>query len=313
MSEVSCIRAHSAELLTVAQFRDRVQGIIDRGGPTLDEYQSLDSWLFEADRLVKEGCTNRQELQRIWLDQGDTFLWGTMQGFALLKPHGYAGDFEMIDRIYTGWSSPHAHLARWDAYFHAQSAPKAVRNRKQVFRNIVEQCIAENSGLPIHVLNLGSGPCRDVLEVSLANPDGKVTFDCVDQDPNAISYATRLLEPISSQSRIHFYQSNVLRFRPRHLYDLIWSAGLFDYLSDRCFITLLSRMNNWVGHRGRMVIGNFSSCNPSRPYMEIVGNWILHHRDETTLRELADRAGITSGKVSTFGEAEGVNLFLQIK
>ena len=46
----------------------------------------------------------------------------TMQGHAYLKPHGYAGDFELIDKIYTYWKSDDPNLIRWDDYFHSQES-----------------------------------------------------------------------------------------------------------------------------------------------------------------------------------------------
>src|SRR5947209_9621878 len=107
---------------TLLSLSMRMQSLIESGGPTLVEFDSIASWLDDAEQVVISGRATRQQLQQVWLNEGDDFLRDTMQGFGLLKPHGYAGDFEMIDRIHTGWKSPNPKLVRWDEYFHAQSA-----------------------------------------------------------------------------------------------------------------------------------------------------------------------------------------------
>jgi hypothetical protein len=52
----------------------------------------------------------------------------------------------------------------------------------------------------------------------------------VELDAGAIAYANELLGP--GTATVRFYQKNALRFHAPQSYDLIWSAGLFDYLSD---------------------------------------------------------------------------------
>ena len=110
--------------------------------------------------------------------------------------------------------------------------------------------------------------------------------------------------------RITLTQKNALRYRPTKKYDLVWIAGLFDYFDDRVFVRLLRRYMEALNAEGELVLGNFSDRNPSRPYMELLGGWHLHHRTELTLRELADEAGVDKERVRIGHETEGVNLFL---
>ncbi|MEA3467259.1 MAG: hypothetical protein U9R57_03430 [Thermodesulfobacteriota bacterium] len=96
---------------------------------------------------------------------GDALSLKTIQGHAFHKPHGYAGDYEIIDKIYTKWLSPELELQVYDKYFHKQEAPKAVRNRKKYFIDIVRSLAVGKSHTA--VLNIGSGPGRDMLEYFL--------------------------------------------------------------------------------------------------------------------------------------------------
>ena len=90
---------------------------------------------------------------------GNTLTVDTMQGNAFLKPHGYAGDYEIIDKIYMEWHSPDSSLRVWDKYFHLQSASTAVRNRKKYFISLVKKVATRKSHT--NILNIGSGPGRD--------------------------------------------------------------------------------------------------------------------------------------------------------
>lgn len=63
---------------------------------------------------------------------------------------------------------------------------------------------------------------------------------------------------------------------------------------------------------GELVIGNFSSTNPSRDYMEF-GEWFLHHRCEEDLINLAKHSDIDYKNIIVDSEPFGVNLFLRLR
>lgn len=105
---------------------------------------------------------------------------------------------------------------------------------------------------------------------------------------------------------------NAFRFKSNKKYDLVWSAGLFDYLEDKQFIFLLRLLLDVVSPDGEIVIGNFSEANPSRDYMEF-GEWFLHHRTEDRLAIIANQAGCSEHSINIEKEATGVNLFLRIR
>lgn len=90
----------------------------------------------------------------------------------------------------------------------------------------------------------------------------------------------------------------------------IWSAGLFDYLDIKAAARLLKRMWNWTNKGGRVVIGNFHPENPTRNYMEWVGEWFLVHRTEDDMTELSHLAGIPREALSFDRDATGVQLFM---
>ena len=131
-------------------------------------------------------------------------------------------------------------------------------------------------------------------------------------DQRAIDYAQGVLG--ESAKKIKFVNKNILRFNPTQQFDLVWSAGLFDYFDDKVFLHLLKRARQWVSQDGSLVIGNFNEDhNPSRTYMELFGDWYLNHRTVEQLTDLALQAGGEAENISVGREEENVNLFLHVR
>ncbi len=285
-----------------------MQAMLEKGGPEERDWPLLDAWFDTLDDWIGKGYYSSEDLPQIWAAWPQVFLTtNTLQGFVISRPHGYAGDFELIDRIYRYWISPDPALARWDAYAHARPACQSVRNRKRYFIETMRALLRDRGELAI--LDVGSGPGRDVRELLEIQPEG-IRVDCLDQDERALAHAREVIG--ESGGRVEFIHANALRFVASERYDVVWSAGLFDYLSDRLFVRLLSRMLKMARPDGEVIVGNFSLNNPSRPYMEF-GHWCLNHRSAETLTDLAIRAGAKPEQIRVEQEPEGINLFLRVR
>ncbi len=285
-----------------------IKSLVEQGGPMPSQYEELNLWFQGIGEQVRAGIITRNQIRTMWTDFGEAFSTDTLQGFVANKPYGYAGDFEFIDKIQTNWISFKEKLANWDKFFHWHKATVAVRNRKEYFKKLLaEQDQSGGSHLPI-VLNVGCGPCRDIYEYLQEKTATNIRFECLGIDNRALNYAKQLLE----SSQVEYCCKNAFRFKPNKKYDLVWSAGLFDYLENKQFIFLLRLLLDAVSPDGEIVIGNFSEANPSRDYMEF-GEWFLHHRTEDRLAILANQAGCSENSITIEKEATGVNLFLRIR
>lgn len=288
-----------------------VNQMVNKGGPEKADYSAFREWLDEVVSDVQNKRLCVDQVSQLRQAFGEALSVQTLQGFALTKPHGYAGDFEIIDKIYQRHVSKEPHLRRWDEFFHSQKASKAVRNRKDYFISLLKQLDrSESSRQQLNVLNIASGPGRDLYEFLSSNASERITFECVELDSNAIAHATNLCKIF--QHRIIFHQINALRFTSHKRYQLVWSAGLFDYFNDRTFKRLVKRLYKLVDSEGELVIGNFSSGNATQNYMEVIGEWVLNHRSEQQLLTLAKECEIDSNLIRIGEEAEGINLFLHI-
>ncbi len=308
-SSVSYVRGEYSDMSKLNDGNARyIQKLLKKGGPDKDEYDELNAFFVMIGDLVRSGSVSREEINReLWKLLGDACSLNTMQGRVVNKPCGYAGDYETIDKIYTCWTSPYPQLIKWDYFFHSQSSSKAVRNRIKYFMNLLND--KEGIENNYYVLSVASGPARDVYEFCSSNGIGNIHFECVDMDPNAISYSMKLCQDY--HNIINFHCKNIFRCTSNINYYLIWAAGLFDYLEDKTFIFLLKRLYKMVAQGGCLVIGNFSQDNPCRDYIE-AGDWFLFHRNKEDLISLARKSGIEKTNIIINSEPLGINLFMHL-
>lgn len=268
-------------------------------GPDLNDFERIDQM-----------CTHYPDQLKLFRDSKPKVLESadSIIGHILHKPFGYAGDFQIIDRLYTFDASPN--FPKWGKYSLQTHGAKAVRNRKKYFKIILDQLAKHNPNA--RILNVASGPARDVFEYMEENPKSQLQFTCVEMDPKAIEYAMNLNK--NHLPKIEFVQKNVLRFQTTEKYDLIWSAGLFDYFKDKIFVSLLSRFKDYLKPNGEIVVGNFNEDhNPSRNYMEVLGDWFLYHRTSSKLLQLGVESGYGLQNIQIGREEENVNLFMHLR
>lgn len=288
-----------------------ITDLLERGGPEPHEYAELNGLIDDLAATVAKSKNPEAETVALRGAFGDDFLLSTIHGHCLRRPYGYAGDFSIIDKIYTYHVTSNPQYRRWDEFFHTLSAPKAVRNRKRYFKQTLNRWIGESQKPEVRLLNVASGPARDLAELYGQIDPVRLATTCVEMDANAIRHARVLTAPHAS--RISFIEKNIFRFETDEKFDVIWSAGLFDYFDDKTFVAVLRRMKTWLAEGGEIVIGNFSPNNPNRQYMELFGNWFLHHRTDEQLAWLATEAGFSPETIFVGQEAEGVNLFVHLR
>jgi extracellular factor (EF) 3-hydroxypalmitic acid methyl ester biosynthesis protein len=287
-----------------------IRDLVRRGGPCPDEYDKLSAWYVTVMTRYYAGEIADNHISSLREAFGESFTPRTMQGFVVTKPHGYHGDFEVIDRIYSKWLAEEEHLQKWDLWFHQLHAVRAVRNRKDYFHRLLADMSVQHLAGPVRVLDVGCGPCRDVAEFLATGSSNHFLFTCLDQDEGALDYAGILCA--DHLDGVDLQLSPILRFSSEQPFNLVWCGGVFDYLTDRVFTLTLRRLLRFVADDGQMVLGNFSPVNPTRPIMEF-GGWRLFHRTESELVTLAIDAGIRKDDIFIGHEPEGVNLFLHIR
>jgi SAM-dependent methyltransferase len=285
--------------------------LVREGGPCSGDYDALREWLARIHRLVAAGRVAREEVTAFWRALGPEYLSGSTQGFALAKPYGYAGDFEIMDKIYRRVVSPDPRFRGWDLFLHSQTAAAAVRNRPSYLASALDEALGRRHRSPVRVLDLACGPAHHLARWLTDNPAADVEILCLDQDVRALDTAAVVCR--DAGGRVRFEQANVLRFAPHETYDLVWSSGLFDYLGDRTFVRLAARFRSVLRRGGEVVLGNFAPHAATRAYMELVSDWDVRYRSREDLLRLGVLAGAAPREARVGWEPTGVNLFLHLR
>jgi len=76
---------------------------------------------------------------------------------------------------------------------------------------------------------------------------------------------------------------------PTAPFDVILSAGLFDYLDGTTATALLRQMTGWLSPSGTLAISNFHPDDPSALVKSWLVNWPLVFREEHECAELFPR------------------------
>lgn len=277
--------------------------LIKNGGPTLADDELIK---YVADVIHNSDEKLKLEFYNVLKP---ILTLDTLLGFTFLKPHGYAGDFQLVNLIHTNHITDIEHLRAWDVMYQQLAASVALRNRKAYLNKFLDEEYEAKGYL--RVLNLGSGPCRDIREFMDERPNIKIDIDCVDSDISAIAYAKDLCGRYSDN--VHFQHKNALRYRTDIEYDVVWSAGMFDYFNDKIFKALTKRFYNFLKPGGVLALGNINTTNPHRIAMEVFGQWYLHHRSENDLKMLISESDIPSNCVSFNTEPTTVNIFAHVR
>jgi SAM-dependent methyltransferase len=269
------------------------------------------------------------------------------------KPEGYAGDAVMMEIIYRNMFEGENNFGM---FLHKQAvlsdACQAVRNRREFLK---DQIIDKGSG---KILSIAAGPAMEIQDVLVMNPNGNTyQFHAFDHDIKTIRKVSREVNDSRLQYMVgnafHLIKGKTQVAIPRNLmldycnprndtkgfgmilfpfkystdrlkkedYDLVYSAGLYDYIKtfpedhNKGTIALTRNLFELVKPGGSLVIGNFSPNNPLdlRFPMEFVYDWQLIHRDEQQMYVFAQ--GISQSQIKSMevlAEPLGINYFLKI-
>lgn len=255
------------------------------------------------------------------------------------KPLGYPGDYGIMNRMLDEPFEGDTLFARViNAWVIGSGAGEAYRQRVRFLKDLLSSEVARvhaTEGRTCQVLSLGCGAASEVQRFVRLDPLSEhASFTLLDFSSDAIRHARdKIADAAAASGRaavvtaMEFSVQQMLAAGGRLLgsssrqragmlekgrYDVIYCAGLFDYLSDRICKRLLEIF--WVlGAPGAVIVtSNFAPANPIRAFMDYVLDWRLIYRDEPAVRSLAvdDSLG---AEATTLPSAGGVELFLQTK
>lgn len=236
------------------------------------------------------------------------------------KPRGYAGDFEMMNQIYK--NDGHADSlfgSCMEKAVQLHEEPRAVRNRSVYLADNIVSLVKSVSS-PVDILAVACGPAEEIKKSiqQLSNAElERCNFYLLDQDEDALKYAQKNIRLVCAElgktANITLINKGIkevlLEGGTGRKFDLIYSAGLFDYFSDPVATRAGLAFANALNPKGRLIIGNFNISSPNWFGMLTLFDWRLILRSEADLARLF---GYDGYRLEIESEPENVNLFCKI-
>lgn len=210
------------------------------------------------------------------------------------KPLGYSGDATLLDIVYkhpnvdkiVSSTSP---LGR-EIYAYTSDVDSSVacRERLEILAQYVDAAAAKHADAEI--LSVACGHMRESEQVKAFKSGGLKRWVALDQDPQSIAMVMQTC-PADIVKPLQGSVSGLLR-RTYKLgsFDLIYAAGLYDYLTTPLGVKLLQRCWEMVKPGGTLLFANFSDEIKTDGYMESFMDWPLILRNESDMRDIATDA-----------------------
>ncbi|HEY2329878.1 MAG TPA: class I SAM-dependent methyltransferase [Verrucomicrobiae bacterium] len=245
------------------------------------------------------------------------------------KPLGYAGDYEMMNMIHR--NQPEGRTL-YEKLIHlllvSQWPAESVRNRiAHLKKNLVsETARVARSGKRARILNIGCGPAWEMQafmkESALSH---EADFTLLDFNQETLDYASgelnELKRRLGCRAKISTMNISVHQLLRRAVrqgnfgmdgnYDLIYCAGLFDYLSEDTCRELVKLFDHNLLPGGLAVVANMNDCKPFRNFIEFVLDWQLIYRAGHEVQRFAPEHAAERAMV--IAEPASVNLFLHLR
>jgi extracellular factor (EF) 3-hydroxypalmitic acid methyl ester biosynthesis protein len=240
---------------------------------------------------------------------------------SLQKPLGYAGDFEMMNLIYHNESTGKSLFARcMEKCFQEHAEPQAVRNRVEYLLGKIRGTLKNNPKSKVTILSVACGPAMEVQKLIEQTPQNELDFieiHLLDQDLNALKHVQRRIRKIATslnkKVEVKLISTTIKNMLITGLecneYDLIYSAGLFDYFTDQVATSASNTLYEALKPNSQVIIGNFDVSAPNRFGMSLVFDWNLIYRSAADLKRIF---AVPGAKLSIEKEECGVNLFCVI-
>ncbi len=243
------------------------------------------------------------------------------------KPLGYAGDYEMLMMLL---ADPHQgqNAYAWLVNRHmVTSAPGlAYGNRiTMLVEHIREESrrVRRTLHRPLVGMTIGCGPVNEIQRFMREDETATGSiFSLMDFNQPTIDFARSRVEEVGRETgrqveatymhkSIHELLQEARGRRPSFgtTYDIIYCAGLFDYLSDRICSGLTDLFYRQLNPGGLVIVTNVAHSRPILGYMEMLLEWYLIYRSGDDMLRL--RKG--PGEQSVRSDATGINQFLLVR
>ena len=210
-------------------------------------------------------------------------------GRAFAKPRGYAGDAQLIDLIYGPEDrspEPAGTALGLDIYRYTSLAPAAdgVRARRGFIADLIDDTTNEKSGQ--HILAIAAGHLREANLCTAVRRKRIGRFVALDSYPVSLQEVERAYGSYGIETVPASFGVLVTNRLKIGTFDLIYSTGLFDYLSQNTGRRLVTTMFEMLRPGGELIVANFLPGIRDLGYMEAFMDWKLIYRTRQDMVDL---------------------------
>lgn len=236
---------------------------------------------------------------------------------AFTKPRGYPGDAVLLDYVYSreeGWPMPEDTSELGQKIFEEttkSSACEGVRARRGYIADLLDSFVL-NHPQP-DVLAIAAGHLREVLLSAAVKRRKLGRFVAMDADRESLEEVKRCYQMYGVETKRATIRQLLLHKVNLGKFDLVYSTGLFDYLSEALGRSLAESMFHLLRPGGHLVIANFQPGILDIGYMETMMAWDLIYRQRREMLELISAIPQQEIKeISIFAEENQNIIFLEV-
>lgn len=229
------------------------------------------------------------------------------------KPSGFAGDYEMLIKLYDE-KTPALGLGGYiDLCILDLPLARAVRSRLAAVKSyLLDEIKNRDSG--VRILDIASGPCREYSTWPELPADKPVEVVALDNDPTAIAYVEQqVAAKLTGSTRLSVARYNALRTRNAKAtvekfgrFDIIYSVGLFDYLTDDHLVDLFVGLRDSLNDNGSLYIAFKDREQYAKTPYQWHLDWFFYQRTEEDVLSLYRQAGFDVDAIRTTRDATGI-------
>jgi len=207
------------------------------------------------------------------------------------KPRGYAGDailMDMIYGLYDGSKENGSAIGHTIYEYNRQSdASSAVRTRRAMIARLIDETCEQRQNP--RILSLACGHLREA-ELSEALQSKQVSkFLALDQDRKSLEVVRNSYSDLGIKALNVSVRDMLGGAMKLETCDLIYSAGLYDYLETKAARKLTCVLFDMLAPGGILLLTNFLPQIRSVGYMEAFMAWKLIYRTEAEIVDLISR------------------------
>ena len=210
------------------------------------------------------------------------------------KPRGYAGDYLMMEHGYLNRVHMTGGLAgAFDRYF--SDSYENVRQRKYKLCDAIRRLVLDEArtGASLKMLSLGSGPCREWVELEVECNAGvwtdrrinRTRLTCIDKDPEALAYARKQVIGNSLLESAEFIEADLFQFTKadrwraeERSYDFIYGVGIANYFYDTMLQNIIANAFTLVKPGGELMVTHKAREGFNFPVADWLCDWVFLKR-----------------------------------